>query len=104
MIAPSAAGDSLGITGLATEEGRAMNVKAMQFLGIRDIADGAALFWFHRKRDNQAMGVILTAWTLVCVTDTWIAAKRPRGFDNGIWGLIGGAAMITFVGMGLVQS
>lgn len=49
MIAPSTAGESLGVTGLVTEEGRAMNVKAMQFLGIRDIAVGAGLLWFHRE-------------------------------------------------------
>ena len=104
MLAPSAAGESLGITGLTTEEGRAMNVKAMQFLGIRDIAVGAALIWFYQESNSRAMGVILTAWTLVCVTDTWIAAHGPRGFDNGILGLCGGALMMAFVGLGLVQS
>jgi len=104
MIAPSTAGESLGVTGLVTDEGRAMNVKAMQFLGIRDIAVGAGLLWFHREKNQKAMGVILTAWTLVCVTDTYIAAKGPRGFDNGIVGLCGGAVVMAFVGLGLVQS
>ena len=104
IAAPSIAGESLGITGLVTEEGRYMNVKAMQFLGIRDIAVGAALFWFYRERKRKAMGVVLTAWTLVCVTDTYIAAQGPRGYDNGIWGLTCGAVAMALVGLGLVQS
>jgi hypothetical protein len=104
MLAPSTAGESLGITKLATEEGRSMNVKAMQFLGIRDIAVGAALLWLYQERNLRAMGVILSAWTLVCVTDTWIAAHGPRGFDNGILGLCGGVLMMAFVGLGLIQS
>jgi len=104
MFAPSAAGESLGITGLTTEEGRVMNVKAMQFLGIRDVSVGAALFWFYQERNSRAMGVILSSWILVCVTDTWIAAQGPRGFDNGILGLCGGALMMAFVGLGLIQS
>lgn len=81
-----------------------MNVKAMQFFGIRDIAVGSALFWFHREGNQKAMGVVLTAWTLVCVTDTWIAAQGPRGDDGAIWGLVGGAVAMAFVGLGLVQS
>lgn len=81
-----------------------MNVKAMQFLGIRDIAVGAALLWFHREGKQKEMGVVLTSWVLVCVVDTWIAAQGPRGFDGGIWGLIGGATLMAFVGIGLAQS
>jgi len=104
MLARAAARESLGPTGLATEEGRAMNVKAIQFLGIRNIAVGAALFWFHQEKNSRAMGVIFSAWTLVRVTDTWIAAHGPRGFDNGILGLCGGALMMAFVGLGLFQS
>lgn len=104
MIAPPSAADSLGIVGLATEEGRSMNVKAMQFLGIRDVAVAGSLFWFHREKNHRAMGVVLTAWTLVCATDTWIAAQGPRGFDTGSLGLCGGAAMMDFVGLGVFQS
>jgi hypothetical protein len=104
MIALSTTGDSLGVTGLTTSEGLAMNVKAMQFLGIRDIAVGAALFWFHRERNQKSAGVVLTAWVLVCVTDTWIAAQGPRSFDGGVWGLVGGAVLTAFVGLGLAQS
>jgi hypothetical protein len=104
MVAPSTAGSSLGVTGLNTSEGLAMNVKAMQFLGIRDIAAGGALLWFHRERNQKAMGVLLTSWVLVCVADTWIAAQGPRGFDGGIWGLVGGAIVMAFVGLSLVQS
>lgn len=104
MLAPAAAGESLGITSLTTEEGRATNVKAMQFLGIRDVAAGAALFWFYQERNSRAMGVIFSAWTLVCVVDTWIAAHGPRGFDNGILGLCGGGLLMAFVGLGLIQS
>jgi hypothetical protein len=81
-----------------------MNVKAMQFLGIRDIAAGGALLWFHRERDQKAMRVLLTSWILVCVADTWIAAQGPRGFDGGTWGLVGKAVVMAFVGLGFVQS
>jgi hypothetical protein len=35
---------------------------------------------------------------------SWIAAQGPRGFDSGIWGLVGGAVVMAFVGLGLVQS
>lgn len=81
-----------------------MNVKAMQLMGIRDVAVAASLFWFHKEGNHNAMGVLLSSWVLVCVTDTYIAAQGPRGFDNGIWGLCGGAAMMAFIGLGLVQS
>jgi hypothetical protein len=50
------------------------------------------------------MGVLITAWTLVCVTDTWVAIQGPRGWDNGIWALCGGAGVVAFVGLGLMQS
>jgi hypothetical protein len=70
MVAPTTAGSSLGVTGLTTSEGLAMNVKAMQFLGIRDIVVGGALFWFHRERNQKASGVLQIAWVLVCVTGT----------------------------------
>jgi hypothetical protein len=104
MVAPATTGSSLGVTSLSTSEGLAMNIKAMQFPGIRDIAAGGALLWFHRERNQKAMGVLLTSWVLVCVTDTWIAAQGPRGFDSGIWGLVGGGVVMAFVGLGLVQS
>ncbi|PPJ57985.1 hypothetical protein CBER1_11759 [Cercospora berteroae] len=103
MLAPISAAEPLGIVGLTTEEGKAMTIKEMQFLGIRDIAVAAGLLWFHREKDQKAMGVILTAYTLVCVTDTWIAAQGPRGFDGGVLGLCGGAVAMAFVGLGLAQ-
>lgn len=103
MIAPFSAAQSLGIVGLTTDEGKAMTIRGMQFLGIRDVAVAASLLWLHREKDQKAMGVILTAWTLVCVTDTWIAAQGPRGFDGGVVGLCGGAVAMAFVGIGLAQ-
>ena len=104
LIAPSPAANSLGIEGAATEEGRKLTHKAMQFLGIRDVAVAVSLLWFHQERNSKAMGVLLTSWILVCVTDTWIAAHGVRGFDSGIWALCGGAAVMAFVGLGLLQS
>ncbi|PIA91583.1 hypothetical protein CB0940_09453 [Cercospora beticola] len=103
MIAPLSAAQSLGVVGLTTEEGEAMAIKGMRFLGIRDIAVAASLLWFHHESNQRAMGAILTAWILVCVTDTWIAAQGPRGFDGGVLGLCGGAVAIAFVGLGLAQ-
>ena len=103
LIAPSAAADSLGVTP-TTPEGNVITEKAMVFLGIRDVGVAATLFWFSRQGKMQEMGVLTTAWTLVCVTDTWVATKGPRGWDKGIWTLCGGAAVVFFVGLGLLQS
>ncbi|KAJ8062338.1 hypothetical protein OCU04_008884 [Sclerotinia nivalis] len=103
FIAPSAAADSLGVTPTTTE-GDAITEKAMVFLGIRDVAVAATLFWFSRQGKMQEMGALTTAWTLVCVTDTWVATKGLRGWDKGIWTLCGGAVVVLFVGLGLLQS
>ena len=103
MLAPLDAAASLGALP-RTEEGRAMAIKGMQFLGIRDIAVASALCWFHRNGQHQTMGVVLTAWVLVCVTDTYIASQGPRGWDSGIWVLCAGAGWMAFVGAGLAQA
>lgn len=103
IVAPPAAADALGVNP-STAEGRAVAAKGMIFLGIRDLAAAAALFWFYRDGKNKEMGVLTTAWTLVCVTDTWVATQGPRGWDKGIWTLCGGAAVVAFVGLGLLQS
>ena len=103
FIAPISVAASLGIVGLTTEEGKAATIKGMQLFGIRDVAAAASLFWFHRDKNQRAMGVILTAWTLVTAVDVWIAAQGPNGFDNGVLGLCGAAAAMAFVGLGLFQ-
>jgi len=103
IVAPTAAADILGVTP-NTSEGRAVTEKTMVFLGIRDLALATALLWFHCEGKQREMGVAITAWTLVCVTDTWVAAQGPRGWDQGIWGLCAGTVAVAFVGLGLVQS
>lgn len=103
IISPSAAADTLGVVP-TTSEGRSITEKAMVFLGIRDLAVAAALFWFYREGKEKEMGVLLTAWVGVCSVDTWVAAQGPRGWDKGIWGLIGGAIAVAFGGLGLLQS
>lgn len=103
IVAPPVAADSLGVTP-TTSEGRTITEKAMVFLGIRDVAAAAALFWFHREGKQREMGVLTTAWTLVCVTDTWVAVQGPRGWDSGIWTLCAGAVGVAFAGLGLLQS
>ncbi|KAH6974625.1 hypothetical protein BKA56DRAFT_591590 [Ilyonectria sp. MPI-CAGE-AT-0026] len=103
ILSPPVAGESLGVTP-TTPEGRTITEKAMVFLGIRDLAAAAALFWFHREGKTKEMGVLTMAWTLVCVTDTWVAMQGPRGWDKGIWALWGGAAVVSFVGLGLFQT
>jgi hypothetical protein len=103
IFAPLVAAESLGVTP-TTPEGRDITEKAMVFLGIRDLAAAAALFYFYSEGQEKEMGVLTTAWVLVCVTDTWVATQGPRGWDKGIWALCGGAAVVTFVGLGLLQS
>lgn len=103
ILAPPTAAESLGVIP-TTAEGRTVTEKAMIFLGIRDIAVASTLFWFYREGKDRDMGVLTLAWTLVCVTDTWIATKGPKGFDGGIWALCAGAAVTAFVGLGLLQS
>ncbi|KAL4992957.1 hypothetical protein BDV10DRAFT_180004 [Aspergillus recurvatus] len=102
LLSPSTAAGSLGVIP-TTSEGRDMTEKAMIFLGIRDIAVGGALFWFYTEEKIKEMGVILTAWTAVCVVDTWVTIHGPRGWDKGVWGLCGGAAIVAFGGLGLLQ-
>lgn len=102
LISPSVAASSLGVVP-TTPEGREIADKAMVFLGIRDIAVAGALFWFHCEGKGKEMGAILTAWTVVCVVDTCVTIMGPRGWDNGVWGLCGGAAVVAFGGLGLFQ-
>lgn len=103
IISPSAAANSLGVVP-TTPEGHSINEKAMIFLGIRDLAVGAALFWFYYEGKDKEIGVLLTTWTGVCLVDTWVTTQGPRGWDTGVWGLIGGAMAVAFGGLGLLQS
>lgn len=103
IFAPRVAADTLGVAP-TTLEGHNITEKAMVFLGIRDLAVATALFWFYRERKEKEMGVLLAAWTGVCLVDTWVTAQGPRGWDKGVWGLIGGAVVVAFGGLGLLQS
>ncbi|KAH6689673.1 hypothetical protein F5X68DRAFT_204135 [Plectosphaerella plurivora] len=100
IISPFGAADALGVKP-TSPEGHSIAQKAMIFLGIRDVAVAGALFEFHRTGKQREMGVLFVAWTLVCLVDTWVATKGPRGWDRGIWGLCGGAAVVAFVGVGM---
>jgi hypothetical protein len=102
LVAPSTAAESLGVMP-TTPEGSDITKKAMIFLGIRDLAVAAAMFWFSHEGKDKEMGVLLTAWTAVCVVDTGVTIQGPRGWDEGVWGLCGGAAVVMFGGLGLLQ-
>ncbi|KAJ5479309.1 hypothetical protein N7530_004818 [Penicillium desertorum] len=103
ILAPSVAADSLGVAP-TTSEGREITAKSMVFLGIRDVAAAAALFWYYCEKKEKEMGVLLTAWTIVCIVDTWVTIQGPRGWDKGVWGLCGGALVVAAGGLGLLQS
>lgn len=103
IFAPSVAADTLGVAP-TTFEGHSVTQKTMVFLGIRDMAIATALFWFYREGKEKEMGVLLTAFTGVCVVDTWLTAQGPRGWDKGVWGLVGGTMAVAFGGLGLLQS
>jgi hypothetical protein len=102
LAAPSTAAETLGVIP-TTPEGREIANKAMIFLGIRDLAVAAAMFWFSRHGKDKEVGVLLTAWTAVCVVDTLVTIQGPKGWDKGVWGLWGGAAVVMFGGLGLLQ-
>ena len=103
IFAPETAAEALGIIP-TTSEGHAINEKSMIFLGIRDVAAAATLLWFHYEGKQKEMGVLLTSWVLVCVTDTWVATNGPKGWDKGTWTLCGGAVVVALGGLGLLQS
>jgi hypothetical protein len=97
LLSPSVAAGSLGVNP-TTPEGRDITEKAMIFLVIRDIAVAGALFWLYGEGNGKEMGVILTAWTAVFVVDTWVTTQGLRGWDKGVWGLCGWAAVVAFGG------
>jgi hypothetical protein len=103
IVSPAAAAESLGVIP-TTPEGYAVNQKGMAFLGIRDVAASAALLWFYAEGKSREMGIMITAWTLVCVTDNILAMDGPKGWDGWIWTLWVGAAVVATVGVALVQS
>jgi hypothetical protein len=76
----------------------------MIFLGIRDIAAASTLLWFYSEKKTKEMGALTMAWALVYVTDAWVAANGPNGFDSGIWTLCGAALTMSLVGRGMFQS
>jgi hypothetical protein len=103
LVSPAKAASSLGVEPTTTE-GREVADKGMAFLGIRDVVTAVALFDFYRTGKQREMGVVFTAFTLVCVTDTLIATKGPRGWDGGVWTLWAVAAVNVVVGLGLLLS
>jgi hypothetical protein len=102
LVAPPTAAESLGVIP-TTPEGRDFAEKAMIFVGIRDLAVAATMFWFCRHGKDKELGVLLTAWTAVCVVDTCVTIQGPKGWDKGVWTLWGGAAVVLFGGLGLLQ-
>ncbi|KAK7178495.1 hypothetical protein PSPO01_15455 [Paraphaeosphaeria sporulosa] len=103
FVSPMAAGKSLGVVP-TTPEGREINEKSMIFLGIRDVAVALTLFWLSSEGKTKEMGVLLSSWVLVCVTDTWVATKGPNGWNKGIGALCVGAAVTALIGLGLFQT
>jgi hypothetical protein len=103
LVSPTTAAKSLGVIP-TSPEGHEINEKSMIFLGIRDVAVASTLFWFYIEGKNKEMGALTSAWVLVSVIDTWVAANGPNGWDNGIWTLCAGTLVTAFVGLGLLQS
>ncbi|KAJ4988030.1 hypothetical protein SVAN01_06442 [Stagonosporopsis vannaccii] len=103
LVNPTTAGASLKVVP-TTPEGQEINEKAMIFLGIRDVAVASTLFWFYSEGKTKEMGVLLSSWVLVCVTDTWLAMKSAGGWDTSIGALWLGAAFTAFTGVGLFQT
>ncbi|KAL2797290.1 hypothetical protein BJX66DRAFT_108339 [Aspergillus keveii] len=102
LVAPSTVAEALGVIP-TTPEGRDFAEKAMIFAGIRDLAAAAAMYWFSGHGKDKELGVMLTAWTAVCVVDTCVAIQGPKGWDKGVWALWGGAAVVMSGGLGLLQ-
>jgi hypothetical protein len=103
IASPVTAAKSLGVLP-TTPEGHEINQKSMVFLGIRDVAVASSLFWFYAEGKTREMGVLISAWVLVCVTDTWVATKGPNGWDSGIGALCVGAVVTGCVGLGLLSA
>jgi hypothetical protein len=68
------------------------------------VAVASTLFWFYFEGKTKEMGVLISSWVLVCVTDTWLAMKSSKGWDMGIGTLCVGAAITAFIGVGLLQT
>lgn len=103
LVAPVSAAKPLGVDA-TIQDAHEVNQKGMTFLGVRDVAVASTLFWFGFNGKPKEMGVLMSSWVLVCVVDTWVAAKGPNGWDKGIGTLCVGAAFTAFVAAGLVQS
>ncbi|KAL3442290.1 hypothetical protein BJX65DRAFT_312980 [Aspergillus insuetus] len=102
LVAPSTAAEALGVIP-TTPEGRDFAEKAMILVGIRDLAVAAAMFWLSRHGKDKELGVLLTVWTAVCAFDTCVTIQGPKGWDKEVWALWGGAAVVLFGGLGLLQ-
>jgi hypothetical protein len=102
ILSPTVAAPSLSVEP-TTPEGHAITEKAMIFLGIRDVAAAVALlrFWYDGK--TREMGTLVSAWTLVCVVDTWVAMGAKESWDSGIWTLIVGGIVMAVGGVGMIQ-
>ncbi|KAF2680861.1 hypothetical protein K458DRAFT_88720 [Lentithecium fluviatile CBS 122367] len=103
IIMPLTVARGLGVIP-TTSEGRAVTERNMIFLGARDLSIGATLLWLYYERKHREMGMLATSGVIFYVADILVAAKGPRGWDAGVWGLTGAAAVATFIGLGLLQS
>lgn len=78
--------------------------KFMIYLGVRDMATAAALFWFHAQGKQQEMGVVVGTWALVATADAWFAAKGPKGWDATVWAFWCVIGLLALGSAGLMQS
>ncbi|KAL1792949.1 hypothetical protein ACET3X_009456 [Alternaria dauci] len=103
LARPLTASSALGVYP-SSPDGHAINKKSMAFLGIRDVAVASSLFWFYAKGQTSEMGVVMTSWVLVCVTDTYIALEglKEKEDNGGIVALVIGAAVTAVTGLGLM--
>ncbi|KAF2117240.1 hypothetical protein BDV96DRAFT_21944 [Lophiotrema nucula] len=102
FIDPIGAADKLGVTA-TTPASRQAVIKIMYFLGARDFCIATTLFWLGSNRQLKSMGVLLCSFGFVYIADIWVAVTGPRGWDAGVSGLLGGALVGSFVGLGLAQ-
>ena len=102
FIDPIGAANKLGIEANTPESCIAVT-KTMYFLGARDFCIATTLFWLANRRQLKAVGALLCSFGFVYITDIWVAATGPRGWDTGVNTLLGGALVGSFVGLGLLQ-
>ncbi|KAG9185483.1 hypothetical protein G6011_08027 [Alternaria panax] len=99
LARPLIASVSLGVHP-TNPKGGAINAKSMAFLDIRDVAVAVSLSCFYAQGQTREMGVLMSSWVLVCVTDTYVAlgGSKGRGDNGGIVVLVVGVVVTAVTG------